>query len=515
MSLLPVGTSAVVARNLTPEPERPLPTDPVDWTRNELGESPWSMQRKILRSVVANRRTAVPSAHGTGKSYIAARAAAYWIAAHPLGEAKVVTSAPTGKQISGILWQELNHAHARGGLPGRITGLTGSSDPEWYIGNTLVGLGRKPQDLADLNAARQAFQGMHARYLLVILDEATGVPEWLWEAAQSLLTNEAARMLAIGNPDDAATKFGDVCSPGSGWEVMPVSAFDTPAYTGEVVPEVVREGLVSRAWVEEAERDYGGKDNPLYQSKVLGQFPDTSEERVISPRLVTRARMLDLPGRGRGAYGLDVSRYGKDWSVLYRVRDGVARLVDKWRGLPVVAKRGEESSTSRTKANVASTPGVVVVVDADGIGGGVYDGLIAEEVKAKAFTLNTPARNPKRFDTRRSEVWWEFRKLMEAEGIDLDALDDVLAAQLQAPKWWLDARGRIHVESKKELAKRGVKSPDHADAVIMAALDAPVDLRSPGPLGAYPPAQSKARETVPEGARTRPGEVADIKRRPM
>jgi hypothetical protein len=518
MSLM-AGTGAVVARHLTPEPERELPRDPVLWVRDVLDEHPWSMQRRILRSVVENRRTGVPSAHGTGKSWTASRVAAWWIAAHEPGEAFVVTSAPSVPQIKAILWRELARAHRKGGLAGRITGLAGSGPVEWHLGpkgaEELVAFGRKPQDLTDLDQARAAFQGIHARYVLVVLDEATGVPSWLWEAASSLLTNEAARILAIGNPDDAATQFGEVCQPGSGWNILPVSAFDTPAFTGEVVPEVVREGLVSRLWVEEAERDYGGKDNPLYKSKVLGLFPDTSEDHVITPAMVREARARDLPGVEPGAYGLDVSRFGKDETVLYRVRGGVARKVDGWKGLPITAAPGGDGTVERTYRHVSRTPAVPVVVDADGLGAGAYDGLVALRVLCKPFTLNAAPLSPK-FDTRRSEVWWTYRQRMLAGEVDLDPDDDVLAAQLQQPKWSQDAKGRICVERKEQMAKRGVKSPDHADAVIMADVGAPPVFPKPAPAELLRQAAERDRRAKePPGPRVDEGEVARLRRRPM
>lgn len=479
------GFGAAVERELTPAPERKLAHDPVEWLQDDVGEHPWSMQRKVMRSVVVNRRTAVPSAHGTGKSFTGSRLAGWWISAHPPGEAVVVTTAPSQDQVKGIIWREISKLHVKADLPGRLVGMRGSSNPEWYIGETRVAFGRKPQDVSDPNQARQAFQGIHERYVLVIIDEATGVPEWLKEAAMALLTNESARVLAIGNPDDPSTWFAEACKPGSAWNVIPVSAYDTPAFTGEQVPERVLEGLVSKKWVEEALIDYGSVDNPLFQSKVLGIFPDTSDRNVISPRMIREAQGRDMPGIERGAFGLDVSRSPTgDWTELYRLRGGVARLIDRWRGLDEIA------SAERAWKHVGKTPAVPIVVDADGLGHGTYAQLVRLGARAKPFTLNTPPHDPVRFDTRRSEVWWEFRELMatsihpetgavlRAAVIDLDPEDGRLAAQLQTPRWWLDSRGRTHVETKKEMAKRGVVSPDAADAVIMAALDAPVDVVS-------------------------------------
>lgn len=526
LTFLIQGTSAALERKMTPEPERPPMGDPAEWARDRLNASLWSVQRMILRKLFekgpdAPRRIAIPSCHGSGKSFTAGIAAAAWIdsASYP-GARKVVSTAPTGAQVANILWDGINDLHYRGGLPGKITGIQ-SEAPRWHIGQTLVGLGRKPQDLTNLDQARQAFQGMHApEGVLFLIDEATGVPSWLWEAGLSLLTNASSRVLAIGNPDDPSCTFAEKCQPGSGWFVHHISAFDTPLFTGEPISDAAAAGLVSPEWVQDAEQDYGGKDNPLYISKVTGQFPDKSDTLVISPHLVKQAQLRELPGRERGAFGLDVARSPTgDWSALYRMRGGVARLVDKWRGLPITAKPHEDSTVARTYRHVSPTPAVPVVIDTDGLGAGALDGLRAmqdPEVRPAPFSMAGPARQPERFDSRRSEMWWMARETLHRGEWDLDDADEQLAAELLTPRWWIDARGRIHVETKKELAKRGVRSTDCADAVIMADAGAPIDLTPKGDLGArghVPP--KKTVGGVPTSLRVRPGETGRIKDRPM
>jgi hypothetical protein len=117
--------------------------------------------------------------------------------------------------------------------------------------------------------------------------------------------------------------------------------------------------------------------------------------------------------------------------------------------------------------------------------------------------VNMPPRKPRDFDTRRSEVWWSAREEL-ADGLwDLDEDDDELAAQLQAPRWHVDHRGRIHVETKAELAKRGISSPDRADAAIMARFGA----SRVGLLAGYS-ANGKAK-------RNGHSPISDILRRPM
>jgi hypothetical protein len=459
--ILPRGVGASVERRLTPEPERPLPTDPVRWVREELDEFTWSHQQNVMRSVVAAPRTAWQACHGPGKSFTAARLGAWWLMAHPVGEAFLVTSAPSGHQVRTILWREIRRAHARGGLPGSITD---AQVPEWKIDGEVVGFGRKPQDFVSPEQAMTQFQGIHARYLLVILDEACGVPEWLWNAATSLMTNESARILAIGNPDDPTTHFAKVCAPGSGWATFETSIFDTPNFTGEHVPEQLREDLPGPTYVENAERDWG-VDSPLYIAKVLGQFPDVADDVVVTPKMIREAHERNLPGLGKGRFGMDVARFGADETCIYRNRDGVIRLVEAW--------RKTDTDRSRAKAQaLLDEPRyryVPMSVDVVGLGAGVYDPLRNRGYRVEPFNGGEAANDAARFVNRRTEAWWGFREGLEAGLIDLDPDDELLAAQLQQPKWRLDASAkRVRLETKDEMAKRGLKSPDRADAAIQS-----------------------------------------------
>jgi hypothetical protein len=178
-----------------------------------------------------------------------------------------------------------------------------------------------------------------------------------------------------------------------------------------------------------------------------------------------------LPGLEQGCYGLDVARsvHG-DESALYRSRGGQIRAVMTCR----------EPDSTNLAADVlrrtSRVPDVPVAVDTDGVGGPVHD-LIRRGMpdlglpgrRTIAFSVAGKAHNPRDFDSRRSEVWWTARTQLEAALWDLDEDDDELAAQLMAPRW-APRMGFIHVETKEELAKRGISSPDRADAAIMARL---------------------------------------------
>ncbi|HEY9472225.1 MAG TPA: hypothetical protein VIS06_00065, partial [Mycobacteriales bacterium] len=253
--------------------------DPVGWVHGRLHQTVWSRQGEIMQAVHDHRRTAVRSGHGVGKSHTASLTACWWLDTHPPGEAFVVTTAPTAAQVRAILWRYIRRNHKRGNLPGRV------NQTEWLIDEELVAFGRKPADQDE-----DAFQGIHARFVLVIIDEACGVPEQLWIAADALTTNADCRLLAIGNPDNPASHFRKVCQAGSGWHTLSISAFDSPNLTGEQVPAEVGLALVGREWVEEKAREWG-VDNPLYRSKVLGEFSTDAPNQVVRTGDVAACRI--------------------------------------------------------------------------------------------------------------------------------------------------------------------------------------------------------------------------------
>lgn len=370
--------------------------NPVGWIEQRLDDRLWSKQREIAESVRDHRYTAVQSAHATGKSFLAARLCAHWISTHPVGQTFAITTAPTGPQISAVVWRELAIAHSSGGLQGRINH---GAVPEWKIGPHLVAQGRKPQDLVDPEQASAAFQGVHARYLLVVLDEAAGIPKWLWDAVDSLATSADSRVFAIGNPTDPSSQFAKVCQPGSGWNVIQVSAFDTPAFTGEKVRHGLLDVLVSESWVEERRKRWG-EDTPLYTARVLGEFPEESEHTLISARWVREAQERELasPTRTPTIFGVDVARAGNDKTVIYANRGGVVRLKHEAQGQDlmqttgVVARLLEDTRNARAVATwSASVAGSTIVSESRG---SPYSHSRAQGARRGQSASRTPELSP-------------------------------------------------------------------------------------------------------------------------
>ena len=457
---------SLIAEGLDPQPD-PYAAKPTEWINERLGEHVWSKQVEILESVRDNKYTAVRSCHSTGKSHIAARAIAWWVDSHPIDEVFIVSTAPSAPQVKAILWRYLKSIRRKAGLPGYITE---SEVPEWKIDGRLVGWGRKPADLISGEEAATAFQGIHARYVLVVLDEAGGIPEWLWTAVDTLVTGRNNRVLAIGNPDDPASHFEKVNRPGSGWNVIKIAAKDTPAFTGEAVPEELLENLVTPEWVEERRRAWG-EDSPLYISKVLAEFPLTTDDNLIPIAWINNAIERDFSGEAivdQGKFALDVARSGRDESCLGWWRGGVFRIVTAQRGVGDTMRLvGWLTDKNRRH------PAARMIVDADGLGSGVYDRAQELRLPVSAFFAGRRAFEPKKFVNRRSEQWWGVRQLFEAGLIDIDPEDEVLHAQLSAIKWSMDSAGRIAVETKKEMKARGLPSPDRGDTLMMVT--APMD----------------------------------------
>lgn len=362
--------------------------DPVHWVETQLDGEVWSKQREIMYSVRDNRRTAVKSAHGVGKSQIAAYIVAEFLDSHPPGEAFAVTTAPTFSQVRFILWRYIGQAHRKGKLRGRV------NQTEWHIGEEPVAYGRKPSDYDE-----NAFQGIHAPKVLVVVDEACGIPHQLWVAVDTLLTNEDCHVLAIGNPDNPDSHFATVCQPGSGWSVITISAFDSPNFTGEEVSPKLAHDLVGQVYVTDAERNWG-KDSPLYISKVLGEFPTDSEDGIVPASNVALCRAQDVPEEEEDdevQLGVDVGA-GGDQSIIRERRGMSAGRV--WRS----RHDDPELLTNEIVHAVVETGATRIAIDVIGIGWGIKGSVIKElrehglaHVEVIGVNVGQASDQPKRF----------------------------------------------------------------------------------------------------------------------
>lgn len=495
--------------------------DPVVWAREKLGDVLWSGQVKILEAVRDNRKTAAATCHEVGKSYDAGIIAAWWIDTHKAGDAYVITTAPTSPQVRIILWKEIGRAHARGQLLGRINQTEWMmlvTDPKTGVAREeSVAIGRKPSDYSPA-----AFQGKHAPFVLIIVDEANGVRGPLWDSMDSLMANDASKMLIIGNPDDPEGEFYEACKPNSGFAVVHISAFDSPNFTGEQLPDDIKRQLIGRTYVEERRVKWApswtwladgsrcvppvdGKledTHPFWQSKVLGQFPVQSaggsliplswiraaQERTLSPGWPNELS-LDVGASENGDPSCCGHRRGPVFRVLYEERQPDT--------MKTTGKLLQHLGDAQYGASLAK-------VDYIGVGRGVVDRSREQNLpvypisvgeastvhscrvckhewdQALLFTKHqvvVQTKCPKCgsdqvwkvFPNLLSQLWWAVRGLFERGEIDIDASDEQLAEELLMLRWSPNSKGQTKVEYADG------PSPNRADALMIGFAPVQVD----------------------------------------
>jgi hypothetical protein len=450
-------------------------SDPVWFAREVLQFEPWSKQKEILESVRDNTRTAVRSCHGAGKTAIAARSALWFLAAFP--HSRVITTAPTWAQVKDLLWREIRGAfHQAGGFyDGELFETRLELADDWFA----IGLSTDRPE---------RFQGHHAENLLLVIDEASGVDESIFEAASGFLTSPGARLLMIGNPTRTSGEFFEAFHRSRAfYKTISVSAFDTPALSGEAVSDEVLRRLVSREWVEEHQRKWG-EGSPLYEVRVLGSFPSASDDAVVSLGDIEAAQQRSLPEGAPGVVACDVARFGSDETVIALRLGNRVRIVKAFNGRDTMAVTGEILRVARRA--VSERHVTSIVVDDAGVGGGVTDRLReVGEFVVLPFNGAATAWSRRDYPNRRSEVWFTFAERLPE--LDLDD-DEQLAADLLAPRYSVDSQGRRVVEAKADTKRRLRRSPDRADAVLMTF--AVRDATGSGAFDADEPGRRRARE---------------------
>lgn len=458
------------------------------WAAERMHAHLWSQQKRIMLAVRDHRKTEVLSCHGIGKSFDTALIAQWWIDCHKPGDAIVVTTAPTFTQVRAILWKEIAHGHASAGLPGRV------NQTEWFLPvmvngkvvDKMVAFGRKPSDYSPT-----AFQGIHAPYVLVLVDEANGVRGPLWDAIESIISNDQSKLLAIGNPDDPHGEFYENSKPASGWHVIRISAFDSPNFTGESIPESVSQQLIGHNYVEDRRRKWAptwtwtddsktcvpplGTDSqdthPFWQSKILGVFPKTGGLGSLIPlEWIMNAQLRDLPSKGPHDLGLDVgaSEHG-DPSCLGERIGPVFRVLWEQREPDTMKTTARTLATAKERA--ALVPVSRIKVDYIGVGRGVVDRAKETEYSALIHPISVGEKPSDPVDEAApafadylSELWWHVRDLFEQGQIDLDPLDEELASQLLMVQW------EPRIANGKTVIKvfyGDGPSPNRADALML------------------------------------------------
>lgn len=416
----------------------------------------WRGQVEILRSVIDNPLTAVKACHASGKTFTAALAVLYYLIRYR--QVVVITTAPTWTQVEKVMWPEIRSLvqQCRFPLPKPLT--------------TALKLGPDRQAIGLSTNEGVRFQGFHKARMLVVLDEAPGVLPSIYEAIEGIRAGGNVSVFAMGNPVISGGPFYDTFTTGRGaWKTFTISAFDTPNLAGVSIEELLLMSeqeldqnvvpyLVSRRWVKDKYLEWG-PGHPCWESRVLGNFPAESEDSLFPLSYLEQAK-LRVEGDGDVCAGLDVAGPGKDETVL------VVR-----RGPRIVLIRAWNSRDPRGAVAAALEPYKhelkYVNVDSVGIGYGMARSLSDLDLPVREVNVGASSRNKERFANLKAELFWGFRDRLLAG--DLAGLtDEMTIGQLASIRYDHNPRGQIIIESKDDARKRGVKSPDRADAVILA-----------------------------------------------
>jgi phage terminase large subunit len=447
---------------------------PLEFCDEILGVWLWQKQKDILIAARDNKRVAVKSGHGVGKTFAVACLVIWWLYAR---QGLIITTAPTWKSVEQVLWREIHNLVQKAPvfLPGEKNQTDLKIDNTWYA----IGLSTDTPS---------AFQGRHHPDLLAVVDEAAGVNEQVHLEIGTLATGSRNVIVMIGNPTSNTGTFHDAFKNPDIWKCITISCFDHPnVVTGkDVIP-----GAVNMDWIEERRRQWGDH-HPFWFSRVLGEFPKISNKGVIPLGWIERQTNEDMrviaiaqaqeehiPRIG----GLDVARYGENQSVL-TIREGDAILEQvSWHHASLMETAGLALKAIRDYELA------IIVVDASGIGAGVVDRLLEQGAPVYAYNGGHRAFTPGSFTNRRTEMWWYLRERFEKGKIWLPAGCERLTADLVGPEYEISSAGRIKLWSKEYMLEHGFKSPDWADSLVLCFAvdeDPEVELEAPVPPSADP-----------------------------
>lgn len=444
--------------------------NPAWWCEEVLGRKPWSVQTAILKDLIKHKRVFVKSCHAAGKSFLAAITVLWW--QYSRKGAVSITTAPTFRQVKKVVWQEINRCYKSSFVPLGGECLTTELRVEdgWYA----MGLSTKDPD---------SFQGIHSYSgrVLAVADEASGIPRDLWPAIDGITTGDDCRIFGIGNPTDPTSVFAEECaSPLT--KTVKISAFDTPNFThynitmDDIVKDTWRDKigddemlpfpfLITPGWVADRYVAWG-EESPLFVSRVLAEFPDQSSNTLFPLSWIENAQNNELEPDPELFHALscDVARYGGDETTIYERRGSHCRIKFHTRASSVT------ETTGRVIRTLADTQAPKVGVDVVGIGAGVVDQLKEQEYPVEELNAATRPQDTERFANSRAEWFWMLREALDPSlpgEVDLDPLDDELCSQLTNIKYKINMAGKILIESKDDMKKRGLQSPDRADTLAM------------------------------------------------
>ncbi len=440
--------------------------NPVTFAREVLSFEPDEWQREALMDLAENPKVAIKSGQGVGKTGLEAVALLWFLCCHPYP--RIVATAPTKQQLHDVLWSEVSKWMSKSPLLSEILKWT-----KTYI--YMVGNEKRWFAVARTATKPENMQGFHEDNMLFIVDEASGVADPIMEAVLGTLSGKNNKLLMCGNPTRTSGTFYDAFNADRVlYKCHTVSSADSLRTNKQNIESLIRK--------------YGRNSNVVLV-RIFGEFPNQEDDVFIILSVVEQcgSKVYELPedkGMPYIMFGVDVARFGDDETVIYRNVKGKLKMVVCRKGQDLMATVGDIVAQYRkTVKEFPEYKGKIFVnIDDTGLGGGVTDRL--KEVKREqklqrlaiipinmAEKIETDTKEGKEaaehYNNLTTHMWAVLRELLKDKQILIED-DAETFAQISVRKYFMASNGRLELESKKEMKKRGVGSPDRADAAALS-----------------------------------------------
>lgn len=433
--------------------------DPLAFVQDMLGVEPDEWQAAVLFDIAHFPLVSVRSGQGVGKTSLEAWVVIWFLCCRP--NPKVVCTAPTRQQLHDVLWAEV----AKWLEGSMVKNLLKWTKTKIYM------IGHEQRWFATARTATKPenMQGFHEDYMLFIVDEASGVADPIMEAIDGTLSGPENKLLMCGNPTRTSGYFYRSHHQNRGdFKTHKVSSRDSKR--------------TNRKNIERLEKQYG-KDSDVVRVRVDGEFPRAEPDTFIPLELAEAAAMrevyqqedgsLNIPEAAPLEIGVDVARFGDDETVIVPRVGLLVPLIRTYTKKDTMETAGWVINLAKELMLTYGRPRCTIKIDDDGVGGGVTD-RVREVVREEGLYIDVidchnggKADDPDHYDNWGTEAWANVRDLLQAGDIQIPN-DEDLIAQLSTRKYTVTSKGRIILESKKDMKKRGLRSPDRADALVLA-----------------------------------------------
>jgi phage terminase large subunit len=420
---------------------------PALFAKQAMDAEPTEQQWEASKAIVEKRRVSIRSGHGTGKSAFMAWCILWFQMCY--FPCKVPCTAPTGHQLNDVLWAELAKWFRK--LKEKIPQL--GNEYEWTSERFYM-RDYPNESFAVARTSRpenpEALQGFHSENILFLIDEASGVVEQVFQVAEGALSTDGAFVVMAANPTREDGYFYESHHKmRSRWAALHWDGEDSP--------------MVSRSYVDDMRLKYG-VDSPIYQVRVKGNFATATDGVIpLSLCLAAQERKVNVIEHAPIIWGLDVARFGDDSTALAK-RKGNHQLepTKEWYGKDTMQTVG----LIKMEYDRADDKPESINVDVIGIGAGVVDRGREIGLPMVGINVAESASASEHYNRLRDEIWFKGREWLEAKDCHFED-DDELIGELTTAKYQVLSSGKIKVEGKDEMKKRGVSSPNRADAWLL------------------------------------------------